>query len=90
MFEALKVELKKQGYVGILSGVRIPNFIYYRPTSSGDRIGEYISALNAGAIREPAFGAAKSSGAKLLGPIENYYDDPQSENWGLLMFHQLK
>ncbi|MDD5226920.1 MAG: hypothetical protein PHV97_07060, partial [Candidatus Omnitrophica bacterium] len=66
--------------------VRIPNFRSWQQATSGT-IHEYIQFLRSGKITEPTTQIATRSGAIWGNVIPDYYDDPDSMNYGIHFIH---
>ena len=69
---------------GILLGCRIPNFHKYAKRMTVD---EYISATTkTGRIIDPELAMYRQLNAVPVRPVKNYFEDPDSLNYGLLVF----
>jgi hypothetical protein len=81
--EAALLYAARHEYICVVSCVRIPRFRRY--AERGMTIDEYYDGVVRGQYREAAYWAARSSGAEPHGYIANYYDDPDSLNYAILL-----
>jgi hypothetical protein len=77
---------RKRGIVKLAYGARIPGF--HIAQKSGITIDEYFKNLCKGNVRESVVGAALGSGGRLVCPLRDYYEDPESLDYGILVVHE--
>jgi hypothetical protein len=68
-------------------GARIPKF--KEAFNKGTNIQDYFKGMQDGSVREEVIGVALGSGGKIVRPLPDYYDDPDSMNFGILVIHDL-
>jgi len=67
-------------------GIRVPHFSEY---ASKMGIEEYLLCLKEGRLREPMYAIAMKTGGSCVAAVENYFDDPASMNYGIIIEHKL-
>jgi hypothetical protein len=87
LFRNLVDVARSYGMEGVLSGIRVPGFAAFTK-KSGVGIEQYLKLLQARQVVEESYGAAIQSGGVPLRCLENYFDDPASANYGILMIHR--
>jgi len=78
---------KTHGVKKFAWGGRMSNF--RAAHEKGITMEEYFRGVLKGANREELAGVAVNSGARIVRAIENYYDDPDSLDYGLLVVYDL-
>jgi hypothetical protein len=76
---------KKEG-LSLSYGMRIP--YYSRFAIQGLQVEEYVEGVLNGTYIEPGLFAALKAGGKIKQIIPEYYDDPESMNYGVLIRHE--
>jgi biotin carboxylase len=87
IIRAAKIFYKEEAIKSIFYGIRIPNFAYWHEL--GISIDQYHSGLKISKYNEYGYRAATSSGATDLGLLKDYYDDPESMNFGIMFENKL-
>jgi len=78
---------KAEGYEFMVSCVRAPRYRAWR--ERGATFAEYYRGLVEGRFQERAFHVCLKSGGEPIRYVENYFDDPESDNYSLLLMHDL-
>jgi hypothetical protein len=88
LFQKLKTFAKANHIETIYGGVRIDGFRRHH-LEHGTTIEEYLGLLKSHKVSERAYGAAVRSGAVPKAILRDFYLDPPSMNYAILMAHQI-
>jgi hypothetical protein len=77
----------QRGLATLRYAIRLPRFAAY--AQQGVTAQEYEQGLQSGKFHEDLYKLAKNAGGSSLGLVKDYYEDPDSLDYGLLIEHDL-
>ncbi|MDB5037708.1 MAG: hypothetical protein JWQ35_1236 [Bacteriovoracaceae bacterium] len=89
LFQKLKIFARANNIESIYAGVRIANFRQHH-LLHGTTIEKYLELLKQYDVSERAYGAAVRSGGVPKAILRNFYSDPSSMDFAILMAHQVQ
>jgi hypothetical protein len=87
LLKSLKKYCQQNKITEFTYGLRLAG--YHRFAEEGLSIDSYVNGLKNRKYLDPAFEMAINAEGSIVNTIENYYDDPESLNYGLLVSHKI-
>lgn len=78
----------QRGLATLRYAIRLPRFAAY--AQQGVTAEEYEQGLYSGKYHEDLYKLARNAGGSSVGLVKDYYDDPDSLDYGLLIEHELR
>jgi|GEM_PF-2808530 len=85
LMQAIAQHAQSHNFTTMYYGIRIPN---YHKHSNSVSIEDYFDGLNVGKYHEWMHKLARNSNGKAIGIAPNYFEDPDSCNYGIIIEHE--
>jgi hypothetical protein len=88
LVKAMAAQGAQMGLATLRYAIRLPSYAAH--ALQGMTAQEYEQGLHTGKFHEDLYKLAKNAGGSSLGLVKDYYDDPDSLDYGLLIEHNLE